>query len=57
MKVRRDPEGNRRSHGGVAERDEAAADAINLWGTILHCGEIFSSNPKSNPGIGGEYLE
>lgn len=41
IKVRQDPGGNGRSHGEVAESDEDVADAIHLWGTILHCGEIF----------------
>lgn len=41
IEVRQDPEGKGRSHGGVAETDEDVAEAINLWGTILRCGEIF----------------
>lgn len=57
IKVRRDPEWSGRNCG-IAESDEGETDAGNLWGTILHCGEIFPpSSPKGNFGIGGEYLD
>lgn len=39
--------------GGIAESHGGIADAINWWGTILPCGEIFSRSPKGNLGIEG----
>lgn len=56
-KSRGDSEGNGRRCGGVAESAKGEADAVNLRGIVLHSGEIFSSSPKSNPGIEGGYLE
>lgn len=39
------------------ESGEGTADAVNLWGAILHCSEMFSSSPKSSSSTEGGYLD
>lgn len=52
VRVRRDPEGNGRGKGGVADSDE-----VDLWAPSLLVVRFFSSSPKSDPGIQGGDLK
>lgn len=40
----------------MAASGEGAADAGNLWSTLLHCTELFSSSPESSHGKEGRDL-